>query len=503
MASTATAADPLVKVVTPIAVAQVSAARRILQILSAVIYCLLSAGIVFGYAALKPVLVEEGIYRDKCTPAEIEEGVQVCHQQEIKLNMMFTVAAVATNMCAMVVGIVLDRYGPRFTGFIGSILLALGCFGFGVSSKVTIFDPYPASYLFLATAGPFIFIPSMNLANTFPRHSGLILSLITGAFDSSPAIFLVYRLLYQSSFGPISLRSWFVAYLVVPVFIFFAQLFVMPSESYTIASVESVDRVMNQDERVRSPSSVSEAETLLGESPLADEVEERNKGVYGAMHGRDVKDQLRSFWFWGIAGFTIIQMLRINYFVATVRAQYEFLLHSYEASVAINSFFDVALPLGGLIAIPFIGTYLDTFSLLTIISTLVVCTTSMGLLGLVQDSFTAAYLNVIIIVVYRPFYYTVVSDYCAKVFGVATFGKVYGVVICLSGMLNLLQAILDMITFKWCNGDPRPVNTMLLVFGLVTGAALVTFVKAKGDQARCEGKKLLVDRTGRPGYGAI
>ncbi|KXN81030.1 Protein FMP42 [Leucoagaricus sp. SymC.cos] len=86
----------------------------------------------------------------------------------------------------------------------------------------------------------------MNLANTFPRHSGLILSFITGAFDSSPAIFLVYRLLYQSSFGPILFT-----------------LFIMPSKSYTIASVESVDRVMNQDERVRSPSSVSEAESLL------------------------------------------------------------------------------------------------------------------------------------------------------------------------------------------------------------------------------------------------
>lgn len=517
MVSTTT--DPVVKPVVTfnLNASRVSASRRALQILSAVIYCLLSAGVVFGYAAIKPVLIAEGVYRDKCTPAEIERGAQVCHLQEMKLNMMFTIAAVATNMCAMVVGVVLDRYGPRFAGMIGSVLLAIGCFSFSISNATTFIDLYPASYFFLALAGPFIFIPSMNLANAFPRHSGLILSLLTGAFDSSPAIFLIYRLLYQSALGPISLRNWFIAYLVVPIFIFLVQLFIMPSHSYSTVDpvdhgysvIHETDDITStghgEDERRRSQSAVSETDTLLGAPTQFNELEARNKGVYGAMHGKDIKDQIRSFWFWGIAGFTVVQMLRINYFVATVRTQYEFLLHSYEDSVTINSFFDVALPLGGLAAIPFIGTYLDTFSLLTIISTLVVCTTSMGLLGLVQNSMNAAFLNVILFVVYRPFYYTVVSDYCAKVFGVATFGKVYGAVICLSGVLNFLQAILDMITFQWYDGDPRPVNLILLVFGFTIGMMLVGFVKFKGDEARREEKSGPIGhslRHGRPLYGA-
>lgn len=119
---------------------QVPSSKRILQILSAVIYCLLAAGVVFGYAALKPVLIAEGIYRDRCTPAEIEKGVRVCYQQEMKLNMMFTVAAVATNMCALVVGTILDQYGPRVAGLIGSVLFALGCAGFGVGKSVKVFD---------------------------------------------------------------------------------------------------------------------------------------------------------------------------------------------------------------------------------------------------------------------------------------------------------------------------------------------------------------------------
>ena len=54
------------------------------QVLTAVIYCLFSAGIVFGYAALKPVLIDEGVYRDRCTQEELDDNVKICYGQEIR-----------------------------------------------------------------------------------------------------------------------------------------------------------------------------------------------------------------------------------------------------------------------------------------------------------------------------------------------------------------------------------------------------------------------------------
>jgi len=383
----------------PIDASLVPVSKRVLQILCAVISCLLAGGVVFGYAAFKPVLIAEGVYRDGCTPAEIAEDVPVCHQQEMKLNMIFTVAAVATNVCALAVGTILDQYGPRVSGLIGSILLALGCVGFEISKNVTVVDLYPASYLFLGLAGPFIYISSMNLANAFPHRSGFILSLLTGAFDSSPAVFLVYRLLYQSILGPISLRTWFSAYLIVPLFIFLVQLFIMSAQSYktfgeivgqtevTSPTIYGEGITHSSADEVGGTGMIGETDALLGKPSHHTEAQSKNSGISGSMNGKDVRTQLTSFWFWGIAGFTIIQMLRINYFVASIRSQYEFLLHSYEASVTINNFFDVALPVGGVLAIPFIGTFLDTFPMLTIISTLVACTTSIGILGLIQGSY--------------------------------------------------------------------------------------------------------------------
>ncbi|KAL9033763.1 MAG: hypothetical protein Q9214_007355 [Letrouitia sp. 1 TL-2023] len=67
----------------PVGAYEVSKARRILQVGAAVIYCLFAAGIVFGYAALKPVLVQEGVYRNYCAAGKgFPEGT--CYEQEIR-----------------------------------------------------------------------------------------------------------------------------------------------------------------------------------------------------------------------------------------------------------------------------------------------------------------------------------------------------------------------------------------------------------------------------------
>ena len=50
----------------------------------AVIYCLFAAGVVFGYAAIKPVLIKEQVYRKYCTQKELDKNVRVCYEQEIR-----------------------------------------------------------------------------------------------------------------------------------------------------------------------------------------------------------------------------------------------------------------------------------------------------------------------------------------------------------------------------------------------------------------------------------
>lgn len=463
------------------------------------IYCLLAAGVVFGYAALKPVLIQENVYRNLCTPEEIEKNVRVCVAQEIRLNLFFTTAAVGTNVAALPIGVILDSFGPRVCGIISSIFLALGASLLSVATGSST-DLWIPGYLMLALGGSFIFISSYQLSNTFPKHSGLILALLTGAFDSSSALFLGYRLLYIHTDGRLKPHTFFFAYLVVPAFILLIQLTLMPATSYeTVGEMiheveiatdspvceredqtDEMTALLREERRQRKDSIIGEVTDLLGSAKgtkqKSDEAKKQKvSGVFGVMHGYDVTDQIKSPWFILITLFTVIQMTRINYFVATIRPQYERILGTFDKAVEINDFFDFALPLGGVISIPFIGTILDRSSTLIVLCTLVSIATTIGVLGILPYTW-AAYANVSLFVLYRPFYYTAVSDYAAKVFGFRTFGTVYGLTICLAGLGNFSQSALDYLTLSVFHGDPIPVNVGLLAAALVVGVSLAGYV---------------------------
>ncbi|KAL4801976.1 major facilitator superfamily domain-containing protein [Aspergillus unguis] len=505
---------------------EVSSVKRVVQVSIAVLYCFLAAGVVFGFAAIKPVFIREGVYSNFCSGEEI-----TCYGQELRLNLMFTIAAVATNVSALPVGTILDTYGPRVCGITGSIFLFAGALLLALADYIP-FDVYIPGYLLLALGGPFIFISSFQLSNTFPARSGLILSALTGAFDASSAVFLIFRVINEKTNG-FSSQNFFSIYLAIPVFILIAQLSIMPKTSYKTAGelvrqaedhiiAEVADRVddsiLDRDEgerqrngrRMHRQDVVSKIQDLLADddnaSTITDlgmalndgrDINETNAthalseqnapnkhttgGVWGALHGRSAIDQIRSPWFALIAFFTVLQMLRINYFVASIRQQYEYMFDSVEDARHINEFFDFLLPLGGLGAVPFIGTILDTASTPFVLLVLSVTATVIGVLGCIPHSFEAAYANIILFVIYRPFYYTAVSDYSAKVFGFHTFGKVYGLIICLAGLGNFAQAGLDALTFTVFDRSPIPVNIILTGLTAITGSALVIFVWRKAS----------------------
>jgi len=491
--------------VQPVGAFEVPKWKRYLQVFLACVYCLFAAGVVFGFAAIKPVLIAEGVYRNLCSKQELDDEVRVCYAQELRLNLMFTIAAVSTNVVALPVGTILDRYGPRVSGIIGAISITLGSVLFAFAAQLP-FDAYIPGYLFLALGGPFVFISSFQLSNTFPQYSGLILALLTGAFDTSSAIFLFYRLVYQATDGAFTPKKFFLGYLVVPAYILMVQIFFMPSSSYKtvgelVNEVEESNSIHDSDDEIEDHSTVqtlrdarrahrdsiaSEITALLGTKDGANQAKEeevkRNKsGVWGALHGRTASEQIKTPWFILITLFTVLQMTRINYFVATIRSQYAYIFHDYSKAVEINNFFDVALPVGGIISIPFIGLILDNTSTTFTLSLLVTIATTIGVLGVIPETW-AAYGNIILFVLYRPLYYTAVSDYSAKVFGFATFGKVYGLIICLAGLLNFSQSALDAATHQVFQNDPVPVNVILLGLALLVGLALVAFVYSRSHK---------------------
>ena len=486
---------------------------KIAQILCASLWCLFAAGVVFGFAAFKSLLLSEGVYSELC---QADKSTGPCVKQDLKLNLLFTIAAGVTNVIALPVGWILDHYGPRICGIVGSLWIAAASLIFVWSRELESYcDPYLLGYTSLAIGGPFVFISSFQLANSFPKKSGSILALITGTFDSSSALFLLYRVTYQKHNGHPHLPTFFKFYLIVPLFIVICQMTIMPHDSYktqgevvklTTEGLDENGQLLEGDDGSAIIPNVQERESLLSQEALEynesvqaqngrrksvlenyveAKLERSSGGAFGILHGLTVKEQLRNPLFYLMVIFATICMLRINYFVATIRSQEDYLLKDPQLASKMNSIFDIALPLGGVISIPFTGLildHLDTLSTLTLVS---VASIAIGILGLIPNSFTANLLGILLLVVYRPFYYTVISDYVSKIFGFETFGTVYGALISISGVCNMLQSVLDNWTHNTFHMNPFPVNSVLVLATIISSFVLLRNLQLNVRRRNC------------------
>ncbi|KAJ5551450.1 Major facilitator superfamily domain general substrate transporter, partial [Penicillium sp. DV-2018c] len=482
-----------------------STAKRLIQVIVTVLGCWLASGIVFGFAALKPVLVDEGVYHERCTPDEIDEGLELCAQQDLSLNLFFTIASITANVSALPVGTILDRHGSRVCWFIASFLLAIGAALMAAAFDIPSFDGYIPANFFLALGGTFLFVPSFQIANAFPKHAGTIVALVTGAFDASAAVFLFYRLLYEASDGAFTPKKFFLGYLIVPACLLITLVTVMPARDYVstlqlenrIERAEDATRdVHDSDDEIESPSELSrvrkkraerrrkkirEIDAVLGDKDererRAHREEDRHEAswVWGVLHGLPAHKQMATPWFILITLMTVLQMIRMNYFIATIRSQYEFMLGSVEWADRIGEFFDVALPVGGVAFTPVIGFLLDRLSVPAMLGLIVFFTTVIGVLNSIPAVWAGS-TTVVLFVLLRPLYYSAMSDYTTKVFGFATFGRVYGAIICFSGIANFSQYGLDALTHHQFDGNPIPINAALAIAGFIVGSALVGFV---------------------------
>jgi MFS family permease len=414
------------------------------------------------------------------------------------------------NISALVVGTLLDRFGPKFCGIVSGLLIIPGSLCLAFESALP-FDALMLGFFLLAFGGTFNFVPAFHLSNSFPQFQGLILSLITGAFDASAAVFLLFRVLYQRSNGTFDLRRFFLVYLIVPIFILTTQSTIMPTRSYEtraelLASMEAtadpLQDVHDSDDELESQADVwkvrreraaerghdaAEIASLLGTTQQQAEFEEKEddkriaSGIWGVLHSMPAIKQIRTPWFILIILFTILQMIRFNFFISTIWTQYEYMLGSATRATEVIEFFDLALPIGGVATVPFIGFLLDGTSTVTALSVLVMLSTFIGVLGAVP-TISAAYANVCLFVIFRPLYYSAMSDYAAKVFGFQTFGTVYGLIITLSGILSFTQSGLQAAVHNTYHRNPGPVNLALAACGLLIGLALIMYVDVKGRE---------------------
>ncbi|CAI6004523.1 unnamed protein product [Closterium sp. NIES-64] len=100
-----------------------SRCRRVLLVTTSIVAAFFTAGVTFGYSGLLPALTGPvGAFSDACPAGEPVP----CARQMSLLNAAYTLSMFTNSASAIVVGLVLDRTGPRRTTLIGTVIFALG-----------------------------------------------------------------------------------------------------------------------------------------------------------------------------------------------------------------------------------------------------------------------------------------------------------------------------------------------------------------------------------------
>uniref|UniRef100_A0A5G2RG00 Solute carrier family 43 member 3 n=1 Tax=Sus scrofa TaxID=9823 RepID=A0A5G2RG00_PIG len=183
---------------------------RMATLLTGLLECIGFAGVLFGWASLVFIFKTERYFESLCEPNATlmgnATGPADCRAQDEQFSLIFTVASFMNNFMTFPTGFIFDRFKTTVTRLLAIFLYTSATLIIAFTSADS------AMLLFLAmpmlTVGGILFlITNLQVGNLFGRHRSTIITLYNGAFDSSSAVFLIIKLLYEWG---VDLRSSFI-----------------------------------------------------------------------------------------------------------------------------------------------------------------------------------------------------------------------------------------------------------------------------------------------------
>eukprot|EP01080_Neovahlkampfia_damariscottae_P011932 gene11932-5333_t len=177
-------------------------------------------GMVFGFAAVKPNLIDEGMFNNLCTnetsipvdPINPNSTITYCPDQLVRINAIMFFGVSGTNAMQILIGFLIDKTSHRFTLTLGTISWTLGLFTFTFSSYFRQMDEYfwwvaHLSFFFNGTGCIILFLCFVKFILQIPRRKEFfgyheqITGIINAAFDSS----VMYAVYFTAKFAKVPL----------------------------------------------------------------------------------------------------------------------------------------------------------------------------------------------------------------------------------------------------------------------------------------------------------
>jgi len=180
-----------------------------------------------------------------------------------------------------------------------------------------------------------------------------------------------------------------------------------------------------------------------------------------------LKQQLRCVEYWTVVLFTILHMLRLNLYLGTANDQLiamGFTDPQYSRLIGVLS---VALPVGGMLAGPVVGSLLDRQGMF--VGFLTVCTLSV-LYGIASffPVFWVQCVCFLLFSIYRPCLYSAATAYHSVIFGFENFGLLWGLTIFVSSLTNFLQYPISLLVNALLDGSYLIPNSILFILTVIS-----------------------------------
>jgi hypothetical protein len=181
-------------------------------------HVLLASGAAYGWTALRPVLMDSGVF--DAFP-EVERAAL--------LNSVATMGIAANALCKLPLGIFLDSLGPRYTAMVGAVLLSGGSLVMAIGDKQSQ-HIMMWSYFAIGVAGPFLQMPCFQFAELYGLKKESARATLVLCFELSTGVFWVFGQLHD--FFKLNHSQLFIGYSAVGVFSLTTAAFLWPDRPY-------------------------------------------------------------------------------------------------------------------------------------------------------------------------------------------------------------------------------------------------------------------------------
>ncbi|XP_053417546.1 equilibrative nucleobase transporter 1 isoform X1 [Nycticebus coucang] len=452
-------------------------------LLTGLLECLGFAGVIFGWASLVFVFKTENYFEELCEPDARQMGNATeqaakgtdCKAQDEKFSLIFTLASFTNNFMTFPTGYIFDRFKTTVARLIAIFFYT------SATLTVAFTSAGSAVLLFLAmpmlTVGGILFlITNLQVGNLFGKHRSTIITLYNGAFDSSSAVFLIVKLLYEQG---ISLRASFIFLSVCSTWHVARTLFLMPRG------------------HIPFPLPPNYSYGLCSGNAKEEKKEDGEPQTEEEMAGAGEQQEPHSFWryvfswrfAWHLVWLSVIQLWHYL-FIGTLNSVLTNLAHgdrvavsAYTNAFAITQFF-------GVLCAPWNGLLMDRLKQKyqkeeretgssTSAAALRSAVPSLALTSLLCFGFAICasvpvlplqYLTFILQVISRSFLYGGNAAFLTIAFPSEHFGKLFGLMMALSAIVSLLQFPIFTLIKGPLHNDPFYVYVTLVL------ATVLTFV---------------------------